>query len=360
MAELHTRQSPAHAEEPHGTRRRWPWVLAVVAALACGVGVIALDRAQTASPVDQDAIPSGMGSLASTLMDATERTTDDAASAADLETSAEQARKAQELEAEAEARKAADDATAAAEDSSAITVDGADRSKAAMALGYLIEEVRDLEGSGYTIGFELMDVATGMTISYDVDTRYYSASSIKGPYVVYLVQNGIADPYGSMADTLSETLVNSDNDCYRTLRSTYGDSGFYSWCQGTGFDSPDGAYSYYTHYSAHELRLIWSAEYPYLTSDQTNASWCREALADTLDSPVSQALNDRYSTMSKAGWYNASEGYGSAPVTCVGGIVEATSGDYVVTVMCSAPSDFNPLNTMVGALDDAHTALLAS
>jgi hypothetical protein len=267
---------------------------------------------------------------------------------------------AEEAMREAEAT-SAEEARAAAIDSSAITVTGADRAKAASSLGRLMEAASAVETGGNTVAFEMVDLATGTCVSYDPDTSYYSASSIKGPYVIFLEQNVVGDDQGSMADAFENAIEWSDNDAYTSLRQAYGDSGFAAWMTDAGVTLEGSqAYNHYVHYSAHQLRLLWSACYPYLMSDEPGAAWCRKAFLQTLSSPISSVLGTEYTTWSKAGWFESEEGYGSEAVTCVGGIVRSAAGDYAVAVMSDLPAEFDPLEDVISELDEVHTNLAAT
>ncbi|MCI1666137.1 MAG: class A beta-lactamase-related serine hydrolase [Atopobiaceae bacterium] len=263
----------------------------------------------------------------------------------------------------AQSRAAAAAVTSADELASAdlgeIEVEGVDASGAATQLQRLALATSELEGEGYTVSYELVDVSTGATISHDSDATVYSASSIKAPYVLYLEQNVVGSNQAGMRETIAECIENSDNDAYRTLHSTFGESGFASWVEACGCDLSDLSYHYYTDYSAADLVRIWTASYDFLVGGRTDqAVFTADILSNTLKSPIA-AVTDGVDSWSKAGWYPDAES-NAGPSTVDGGIVRADSGDYVVAVLTDDPEDFLAVGTLVACLDNAHTALMTA
>lgn len=352
-------QRPSHLNRtprdrrPHGHRRGVLVAIALVVVTIVGVAWYRQATMTTADDIHFEASPA-IQTGATRIAERTSLQAQSIMVDTDLRATAEEAmREADETSAE--------EARAAAIDSSTITVTGADRTKAASSLGRLMEAASAIEADGNTVAFEMVDLASGVCVSYDPDMSYYSASSIKGPYVIFLEQNVVGDDQGTMAEAFENTIEWSDNDAYTSLRQAYGDSGFAAWMADAGvtFEGSQ-AYNHYVHYSAHQLRLLWSACYPYLVSDEPGASWCRKAFLQTLSSPISSVLGTEYTTWSKAGWFESDEEYGSEAVTCVGGIVRSTTGDYAVAVMSDLPADFDPLEDVISELDEVHASLAAT
>ena len=79
-----------------------------------------------------------------------------------------------------------------------------------------------IEDAGYKVGYVLLDVNTGATISYNADAAFYSASSLKGPYVAALARYGLGDGIESLSGLVSATIEQSDNVAYAILRGNNG------------------------------------------------------------------------------------------------------------------------------------------
>lgn len=86
---------------------------------------------------------------------------------------------------------------------------------------------------GYSTGFILRDPNSGGGISYHADELYYSASTIKGPYVAWLVQ-AYPETATALYGTIENTIQWSSNDDYGALIAAYGVDGFNSWAAECG------------------------------------------------------------------------------------------------------------------------------
>ena len=85
------------------------------------------------------------------------------------------------------------------------------------------KQVNSLRSSGYDVGFLLYDPVTGQGVSYNCDRYFYSASSVKGPYVVSIVSNNSA-VLRREYNSISAVLHYSDNGRYSYLWNKYGRS----------------------------------------------------------------------------------------------------------------------------------------
>ena len=95
--------------------------------------------------------------------------------------------------------------------------------------------VADIEGASAHISYIALDLATGQAIEHDADRTYYSASTIKGPFCISLVRAQGDTARANYGDLISSTVVNSDNEAYRTLREKlYGSSFFADLCAEAG------------------------------------------------------------------------------------------------------------------------------
>lgn len=116
--------------------------------------------------------------------------------------------------------------------------------------------VADIEGAGAHISYIALDLTTGQLIEHDADRTYYSASTIKGPFCISLVRAQGDTARANYGDLISSTVVNSDNEAYRTLREKlYGSSFFADLCAEAGV-SCDLTH-WYADYSVRDLANLW-------------------------------------------------------------------------------------------------------
>lgn len=216
----------------------------------------------------------------------------------------------------------------------------------------LDQAVLDVEGKGYKLGFVLVDLETGRSLSRNADERLYPASSIKAAYCAMVMEgNGGA---GGMSATVEDCLVNSSNDAFHALIDTYGLSSYGSWLQAHGAPAAGGdAYVYYYPWiSANELASVWEEIWRFGTSGQPGGAELAGYLARTNHTPMGGLLRGSYEVWSKPGWY-PDDGTGLS-ATNDAGVVFSDCGPYVLVVMTDAPEDFDALLPLIDALNAAH------
>lgn len=71
------------------------------------------------------------------------------------------------------------------------------------------------------VAFVAINHNTGACISYNAGKDYYSASSIKGPYIASLCMNDAPSVWGAR-NTINETIYYSSNTGYSSLYNRYG------------------------------------------------------------------------------------------------------------------------------------------
>jgi hypothetical protein len=205
----------------------------------------------------------------------------------------------------------------------------------------------------YDVGFVLVDINDMTGISYNADEEFYSASSIKGPYVASVVSM-YPEALEEWSTAIENILYYSDNDSYYELRSAYGDTPIDQWCSdcGTSITFPNGWD--YTNYSARTLALLWARNYDYFTTDETG-----QELATLYESPetsaIHEALGDQYTTQSKAGWIADSDPAYNA--SCDAGIIYSDDGPYILAVLSNVPDNLPSLEPLIEALDEVHSEL---
>ncbi len=244
---------------------------------------------------------------------------------------------------------------------------GAVSASTAAALDQLAHATQAIEDAGFEVGYALLDVSTGVTVSYNADAAFYSASSIKGPYVTSLVEYDLGASVTSEATRISAILQYSDNDAYTSLRKTYGTSTFAQMAQVSGAESlPSygatetieaeaqkqraGGLSddWYEFYTPNQLLALWKQSYDFLTSGADGADWLARAFSSPETSAIHEAAGGLGTTWSKAGWYPGSDSaYGT---TVDAGVIRTNSGDVVVALMTNAPEDFAKLESLVAPL----------
>lgn len=232
----------------------------------------------------------------------------------------------------------------------------------------LTQAIADFEAKGYTLSLTLVDLDTGRSLEYQADDYYYSASSIKGPFVAsgyeMLVDTGEVE--ASVVDPIAErTLVLSDNDAYLELRDLFGSDAFATWLEAAGVDAgyyasvQELADTHYPHLSTNQMAAMWRHLYPYLSSDGTSARKIVSYLRRRQVSPIKEALGDAFDTWSKAGWIDFSAEGGVEPATWDAGVVLSPEGSYVLAAASDAPADLDALVPVVVAANSVHAALVA-
>ena len=213
-----------------------------------------------------------------------------------------------------------------------------------------------LTAEGYTTGFVLYDLNSGGGISYRPDEIYYSASAIKGPYVIWVVQE-YPSAASDMYSTLSDTISWSSNSDYFTLINTYGKSGFNAWTAELGVPNvamTDGSYG---PISARDFTKVWCYMYDYFISGQDNADTIRDLYIGTEESSISETLGEKYTVYSKAGWIaDANDPYYN--VQNDAGVVMKEGHPYVLVLLSNAYGRHDLLDNLTDCLDRAHSGLM--
>lgn len=230
----------------------------------------------------------------------------------------------------------------------------------------LLYQVAVWQRTGYALGFALTDLGSGARISYNVDQVFYPASSIKAPFVCSLyeelVENGTSE--AALDPVAENTIVNSDNDAFRSLHATYGESAFATWLQAAGVPATAGhGFSYFTQYyypqiSTAQLDLMWTEIYRYCTSGTAPSQTLASYLSQRTTSPIADAVGNRYGSWGKAGWYYSSGDYGAEPATVDAGIVFADSHPYRLVMMSNAPGMLDQMADLAAGMDAAAAALV--
>lgn len=214
--------------------------------------------------------------------------------------------------------------------------------------------VNAVQKGGRSVSFVMIDIRSGRGIAYNAGRKYYSASSIKGPFVVSVVAKkpGVLR---SRKGTINKILKYSDNNAYIGFARRYGFSCFNKWVKKSGASyKRTGGNRCYGYFNARNMARIWLSNYSYFNSCGTGKK-LGKMFEHPAVSAIHSTLGGKYTTRSKAGWIAAG---GRFNVTNDAGIVYAKSGPYVVVLLSSVPSNMGRLKTLVRAVDHAHSQMM--
>ena len=205
-----------------------------------------------------------------------------------------------------------------------------------------------IQHDGYGIGFIMVDINTGMGVTYNADQIFYAASASKGPYIASLLEHdhNIA---GVSRDEILNVLTTSSDYSYEILFHTYGLSYIHDWVNQLSLRGDVYGTSGYIYCSARELALLWTKCYDFFSADSYGAgiaSWYYHPN----NSPIHEVLWNLYYTCSKAGWIGEPDYVSSTDA----GIVYSYSGPYIIAIISNMPSQNSRLTDLVYALEAAH------
>ncbi len=229
------------------------------------------------------------------------------------------------------------------------------------------EEISLLEAHGVDVGFSLRDLDGHEVVAYQANKDFYTASSIKGPYVTSLLERGVDGgdlPLGDVASRVRSIILYSDNDAYESLVDQYGAEDFAGWLEeagvGTGVYDDLDAYvgTKYPRSTPSQLADEWEGIHAYL-GHGTEASELLASLSEEREtSPIRDALGSDTRSWSKAGWYPTRESDRVTPAANDAGIVLHQDGSgYVLAVMSTSPADLDALEGLIRALDELNLSL---
>lgn len=213
--------------------------------------------------------------------------------------------------------------------------------------------VSNYTNDGKAVGFIMMDLTTGAGVSYNCDDNFWSASTIKGPYVAAL---NMYMPWvlDSWAGTMHETILNSSNETYASLRYAFGADPMYRIAQEThAWDFNWDAW--YTYYSPRTLAKLWTGMADYFMSERQNAWWCRDVYGSNNWITSRPTLSWKGCTIyAKSGWV-----YGGPTAHNEGCLVMDGDHPYLMVVMSNELSDNSwKMSNLMSVLDRAHSELI--
>ena len=189
--------------------------------------------------------------------------------------------------------------------------------------------IKAFENRGWTVGFVMVDINSGQAITYHPTTGIYSASAIKGPYVMSLLHSGYS-PNGQMYNAIKW----SNNSDYEYIRRRYGSGVFADFLPVAGV-SRNQASSYYTTTTCLDLSKMWLQGYQTLFGvNAQNSNWARSTFQNVSNSQISASLSRSKTVYSRAGWI-AEGGYYN--VLTDGAIVTNGKNPFILSIMSTAP-----------------------
>ena len=238
-----------------------------------------------------------------------------------------------------------------------VKVIGSDYKLSSSAGRQLSDAVSALTSRGYKLGFIMMDLTTGVGVCRNQDVSLYIASSIKGPYVAAVNKYYPSRVSAYWKNVMTDTIVNSSNSGYSSLRSQFGSSIFSSYMTYAGVSGRWSASVSYPYMRPRDLAKLWVANYWYFYEEtNNNSAWCRSIFTHSSNSPIYYALGNRYTVHSKPGWYP----YSPYWVQNDGGIVMANGRPYLISILSSACNEYTKLGDLVRALDAVHSDMTGS
>ena len=217
--------------------------------------------------------------------------------------------------------------------------------------------VAEMQKKGAPMGFVMIDIRTGQGIAYNPTQPFYSASSVKGPYMVSTIamNNTALDEYTDLFETIG--LI-SDNSCYNTLFSVYGDEPFNTWCEKAGTDESvllAGGYNY-TWYSAESLARLWLMNYQFFATGGRLGERAGQLFEHPNYSAIKESLGLYYHTRSKSGWINTN------PISAVdSGIIYAGENEewpFLCTILAEYGGDLDALDPYFYELERVHSEMV--
>lgn len=208
----------------------------------------------------------------------------------------------------------------------------------------LQREIDKLTKKRYKTGFVVMNLNSLEGFSYNADEKIYSASAIKGPYVVSLVKSDNA-VFEKEKKRIEAMLVRSSNHDYEDLRDRYGDKCFIDFSSKTGNDLKIDTTRNYQLVTPKNLAHLWLGSYLFFESGEAGEK-LGKAFETPQISPIDKVFSDEFITRTKAGWITKNKIH----VTNDAGIVYTENGAFLIVVMTTAPCDFSVVENISEAI----------
>lgn len=196
-----------------------------------------------------------------------------------------------------------------------------------------------LENYKFDVGFYAIDLVTQMSIGYNADQKFTTASTVKAGYALYCfkeimagnaelsdcmtyrqkhfisgsgsTQNSVYGTIFTIKVLLYRLLYNSDNVAYYMLLDFFGYDAYNEMMKELGCEHELSSKNKWGEYSAHELGLIWKEIYKFKdTCEEGEMLW--EYLTGNLYNEIKEELPQYETVAHKSGW--GTDGYHEAGI----------------------------------------------
>lgn len=208
------------------------------------------------------------------------------------------------------------------------------------------KNVTSLQDRGYQVGFATDALTNGINLSYHSTRSFYSASSIKGPYVLATIEH-LENIPPSCAQDVADAIENSDNDAYFNLYTALGVSAINAELDSIGASDTLHKGHLFIDITPAQLCDLWKISYPFAAGNSVAAQTLRPYFTNTARSQITTL--EGASTWSKAGWIVEEDPYYN--VTVDAGIVSRENLVYCMAVMTNKGEDFDAIAPIINALD---------
>lgn len=327
-------------------------LVGAAAVLAIGVGTMAANAVHAEDPI------AVADEAVAALPEATAQTDGDAAANAETETKDDPRVVADD------ARTALDAASGTDEVNLFSSVTGIARTLASDEIADVESAIAAFHDAGFDVGFVMYDLTTREGVGYNADQQFFSASTVKAPFVAFaaqdmvdggkasfddeVVEDVILDGTGIMASddidrydlqtVMSNTIVHSDNTGYGLLRERLDQGDFEAWCAAADVDAASWQGEWYPYYTPRDLAKMWLNIGAYVAEGEGSAAWLSDVLQQTDLSFLREALGDRHSVLSKPGYEIDTPWYDMGALNDAG-LVIADTDAYVLVIMSDADYD---------------------
>lgn len=214
------------------------------------------------------------------------------------------------------------------------------------AFNALDEATEAFADAGSSVGYFVQTVTGTPILSYNADKKFYSASSIKGPYVLSVFSSGVDDVSNSTKTLVEEAIIQSSNEAYYAVKDEYGVSAINSWLAESNASEAIGRSAYsFLDITPRELAALWQHAWEYVNTPSDTQEWLQTTFSDPKNSVIAELPDAQ--TWSKPGWIMDD----SYSCTVDAGIVERDGCAYIVSVMTDKGYDFSLVDDMVKAID---------
>lgn len=207
--------------------------------------------------------------------------------------------------------------------------------------------LKDTKKAGCHVGAVMLDIQSGQGIAINPEKKFYSASSIKGPFVISLAAM-YPQTLKKQENAFKAVAVNSDNGAYSGLVGLYGRKFYNAWCDAVDAEAPltDGDYTTTT---AEDLARLWLLDYQYITGNPTYGAAVGELFETPNRSAIQPVVGERYRTQTKGGWIAE-----RLRTAADAGIVYAGEDPYIVALISDYPANLKKLEPYMELLDTLH------